>query len=119
MTLPLLISRVAEVWRLPVPRAPNQGGTRSPSTTPNRMTEFLYRTICCTHLLLLFVVRWKNTLILGIDACFKVKLKDRGVQDPDLLTGSAYIVNENLYQSYLSANTDVPEPVNPFFRRFC
>jgi hypothetical protein len=64
------------------------------------------------------VVRWKNSLILGIDACFKVKLKDRGVQDPDLLSGSAYMVNEKLYQNYLSANTVVAEPVSLFYQQF-
>ena len=64
------------------------------------------------------VVRWKNSLILGIDACFKVKLKDRRVQDPDLLSGSAYMVNEKLYQQYLSANTVVAEPVSLFYQQF-
>jgi hypothetical protein len=64
------------------------------------------------------VVRWKNSLILGIDACFKVKLKDCGVQDPDLLSGSAYMVNEKLYQNYLSANTVVAEPVSLFYQQF-
>jgi hypothetical protein len=57
-------------------------------------------------------------LILGIDACFKVKLKDRGIQDPDLLSGSAYMVNETLYQNYLKANKDAAEPVSWFYRRF-
>jgi hypothetical protein len=57
-------------------------------------------------------------LILGIDACFKVKLKDRGLHDPDLLPGLAYMVNEDLYQNYLNANTDVAELVNLFYQRF-
>ena len=58
------------------------------------------------------VVRWKNTLFLGIDACFKLKLKDRGFRDPDLCTGSAYMVNEDSYQKYLSGNTEFVEPVS-------
>jgi hypothetical protein len=62
------------------------------------------------------VVRWKNTLFLGIDACFKLKLKDRGFNDPDLSTGLAYMVNEELYQAHLGANTDVTEPVSFTYR---
>jgi hypothetical protein len=57
------------------------------------------------------VVRWKNTLFLGIDACFKLKLKDRGFKDPDLSTGMAYMVNEPSYQAYLNTNSAV-EPVS-------
>ena len=57
-------------------------------------------------------------MILGIDACFKVKLKDRGIQDPDLLTGSAYMVNETSYQNYLNANKDVAQPVSWLYRQF-
>ena len=65
---------------------------------------------CCTHLPRV-VVRWKNTLFLGIDACFKLKLKDRGFKDPDLSAGTAYMVNEASYQTYLAANVGIPEPV--------
>ena len=64
------------------------------------------------------VVRWKNTLFLGIDACFKLKLKDRGIKDPDLCTGSAYMVNEGPYQKYLDANTDAADPVCSAVRAF-
>lgn len=58
------------------------------------------------------VVRWKNSLFLGIDACFKVKLKERGFRDPDLSSGLAYMVNEGPYQTYLSENGDFAEPVS-------
>ena len=50
-------------------------------------------------------------LFLGIDACFKLKLKDRGFVDPDLSAGTAYMVNEALYQTYLAANVNTSEPV--------
>ena len=62
------------------------------------------------------VVSWKNTLFLGIDGCFKLKLKDRGFKGPDLGTGLAYMVNEDLYQTYLSANADAKEPVSLIVR---
>ena len=58
------------------------------------------------------VVSWKNTLFVGIDACFKTKLKDRGFNDPDLGTGLAYMVNENQYQTYLALNPDINEPAS-------
>lgn len=60
----------------------------------------------------LVVVRWKNTLFIGLDACFKLKLKDRGFKDPDVSQGSAYTVNEGPYQKYLRANLNVDEPVS-------
>ena len=68
-----------------------------------------YHICCCTHS---SVVSWKNTLFLGVDACFKLKLKDRGFDDPDLGTGLAYMVNEDSYQAYLAANADSSEPVS-------
>jgi hypothetical protein len=48
------------------------------------------------------VVSWKNTLFLGIDACFKLKLKDRGFKDPDLGTNLVYMVNNRDYAKHLS-----------------
>ena len=60
------------------------------------------------------IVRWKNTLFLGIDACFKLKLKERGFNDPDLCAGLAYMVNEDQYQAYLDANVGVTELVFSF-----
>lgn len=57
------------------------------------------------------VERWKNTLFLGIDACFKLKLKDRKLKDPDLSAGLAFMVNESSYQKYLNNNSTIAEPV--------
>lgn len=36
-----------------------------------------------------------------MDGCFKTKLKDRGITDPDLGTGLAYMVNEADYTTHL------------------
>ena len=51
-------------------------------------------------------------LFLGVDACFKLELKDRGFNDPELGTRLAYMVNEGSYQAYLDANTNSNEPVS-------
>ena len=56
--------------------------------------------VLCTHQLCVSQ-RWKNTLFLGVDACFKLKLKDRKFHDPDLGTGLAYMVKDAPYQSIL------------------
>jgi hypothetical protein len=36
-----------------------------------------------------------------VDGCFKTKLKDRGIKDPDLGTGLAYMVNDMDYAAHL------------------
>jgi hypothetical protein len=36
-----------------------------------------------------------------MDGCFKTKLKDRGIMDPDLGTGLAYMVNDANYAAHL------------------
>jgi hypothetical protein len=46
-------------------------------------------------------LRHLNTLFLGIDGCFKTKLKDRGINDPDLGTGLAYMVNDVDYAAHI------------------
>lgn len=58
------------------------------------------------------VVRWKNTLFLSIDGCFKLKLKERGFVDPDLSAGLAYIVEDVAYQKHLSTNPNATDPVS-------
>ena len=57
-------------------------------------------------------VRWKNTLFVGVDACFKLKLKDRGFSDPDLGTGLAYMVNDISYKKHLDDGADSTETVS-------
>lgn len=54
-------------------------------------------------------------LYLGINTCFKLKLKDRGLKDPDLSSGLAYMVNEDSYRAYLDANANVIKLVSLFF----
>ena len=55
---------------------------------------------------------WKNTLFLGIDACFKLRLKERGFNDPDLGTGLAYMVNDVPYGKHLKSSTTTSDTVS-------
>ena len=51
-------------------------------------------------------------MFLGIDACFKLKLKERGFDDPDLGTGLAYLVNNVPYEEHLKSNFATSEMVS-------
>ena len=57
-------------------------------------------------------------MFLGVDACFKLKLKDCGFDDPKLGTGLAYMVNKDSYQVYLDANADTNEPIGSVVHSF-
>ena len=63
--------------------------------------------VVCTYLVF---VSWKSTLIIALDACFKLKLKNRSFNDPDLGTRLAYMVNDNKYQLHLSQCPKDPPP---------
>ena len=60
----------------------------------------------CIHL----SQRWKNTLFLGVDACFKLKLKDRGLKDPDLGVRLAYMANDTEYSDYIRVHGTKTHP---------
>lgn len=69
------------------------------------MPDLLFVCNClCTHA---DITRHLETLFLGIDGCFKTKLKDRGITDPDLATGLAYMVNDLDYAAHLEETTDM------------
>lgn len=53
-----------------------------------------------THVL--YVVTSNATVFIGLDACFKFKLKERGFRDPDLGSGLAYVVPDSAYREHLS-----------------
>ena len=98
-----------EAWRLDVLLVPNQGRILLFSWRPSRTSDF--PNCFMLHLPVPVVIRWKNTLFLGVDACFKLKLKDRGFKDPSLCTGLAYMVNKDSYQQHLDANASIIDPV--------
>ena len=54
-------------------------------------------------------LRWLNTLILSMDANFKLKSKERGIRDPELAPGWSYFVHEEQYQEFLKNHVDQPE----------
>ncbi|EIN04406.1 hypothetical protein PUNSTDRAFT_76368 [Punctularia strigosozonata HHB-11173 SS5] len=53
--------------------------------------------------------RWKYSSFIALDACFRLKLKDREIDDPELCSGLAYFVNEDEYQDHLRETADEPE----------
>src|SRR5688572_24193982 len=58
----------------------------------------------------LFVyIRFLYTLYLAVDANFKLKGKDRGIEDIELEPGWGAFVNENHYQQHISNFVQQPE----------
>ena len=53
---------------------------------------------------------WKSTLTVSLNACFKLKLKDRSFKDPDLGTRLAYMVEDRTYVLDLSKFPKDPPP---------
>lgn len=45
-------------------------------------------------------------LWLSLDACFKLKCKNRGLKDPELGSGFAYLINQDEYRDFLGAYVD-------------
>ena len=53
----------------------------------------LMRVVCCKS---------NVTVFIGLNACFKFKLKDCGFDDPDLGNGLAYMVADPAYKEHIS-----------------
>jgi len=49
------------------------------------------------------VPRFLYTLFIAVDANFKLKGKDRGIKDVELMSGLGVFVNEAKYQEHLGA----------------
>lgn len=50
--------------------------------------------------------RWLHAVFLAIDANFRLKLKARGVNDPELGSGWAYFVGQTEYAQHLNTYED-------------
>ena len=50
--------------------------------------------------------RWLYSLFLAIDANFRLKMKARGIGDPELGTGLAYFVDTIKFQKHLEDHVD-------------
>lgn len=60
--------------------------------------------------------RWLYILYLAIDANFRLKLKDRGVQgDDELGSGWAYFVQHDLYKEEIPKHTETIEVCHHIF----
>jgi hypothetical protein len=53
--------------------------------------------------------RYIYTQFLAVDGNFKLRLKDRGITDPELAPGWAYFVEEEKYQAFIKGFVDQPE----------
>ena len=55
------------------------------------------------------IYRYIYTQFLAVDGNFKLRLKDRGITDPELAPGWAYFVEEETYQRFIKDFIDQPE----------
>jgi hypothetical protein len=53
--------------------------------------------------------RWLYSLFIAIDANFRLKLKTRGIKDPELGSGLAYFVNTMKFEEHLKSRIDEDE----------
>jgi hypothetical protein len=65
---------------------------------PNGTSKSVHSNIKYSH-----YHRWIYALFLAIDACFRLKLKDRGIDDARLGSGWSYFVNNEEYHAHLAS----------------
>ena len=53
--------------------------------------------------------RWLYSLFLAVDANFRLKLKERKIEDPEIGSGWAYFVENDRYIEHVSQTTDDTE----------
>jgi hypothetical protein len=58
--------------------------------------------------------RYLYTQFLAIDGNFKLRLKNRGITDPELAPGWAYFVEEESYQDFIKDYVEQPEVYQSF-----
>ena len=61
--------------------------------------------------------RWLYSLFVAIDTNFRLKLKSRGVKDPELGSGLAYFVNTTKFEAHLKDRAE-EEDVSEFSASF-
>lgn len=63
--------------------------------------------------------RWLYTYFLAVDANFRLKLKNRGINDPEIGSGWSYFVESKQFNKHVSQTTlDEPEVNLPEQRTF-
>ena len=68
--------------------------------------------LTCSH-------RWLHRLFLAVDANFRLKLKNRNINDPEIGSGWAYFVECNHYINHVSQNTTDMEVSQPPHGTLC
>lgn len=76
---------------------------------PQKYFVLIYRLKALTNPLYNYDYRYIYTQFLAIDGNFKLRLKDRGISDPELAPGWAYFVEEENYQTFIKDFIDEPE----------
>ena len=61
--------------------------------------------------------RWLFSLFIAIDANFRLKLKSRGIKDPELGSGLAYFVDATKFEAHLKSHTN--EDDVSIYNSFC
>ena len=59
----------------------------------------------------MIALRFLYTLFLAVDANFKLKGKQRGITDIELMPGQGIFVNETEYQAHLNSYVEQPEVI--------
>ncbi|EIN09765.1 hypothetical protein PUNSTDRAFT_133533 [Punctularia strigosozonata HHB-11173 SS5] len=57
--------------------------------------------------------RWIYSLFLAVDACFRLKNKDRKINDPELGSGWGYYVPEKEYKEHIESHVEIEETTDP------
>ena len=61
-------------------------------------------------------LRWLYSLFIAMDANFRLKLKSRGIRDPELASGLAYFVNDAKFEAHLKNHVGEDDvSISPFY----
>jgi hypothetical protein len=79
----------------------------------NARIEGTHTSFFCTYPPMTSSYRWLYSLFIAIDANFRLKLKTRGIKDPELGSGLAYFVNTEKFEAHLKSRADEEEVSSP------
>ena len=92
------------------PACPHPDRNLPPNWKSGGPLEYFFKRFFIYCLLLTwYFYRYIYTQFLAVDGNFKLRLKDRGITDPELAPGWAYFVEEDKYQEFLKDYVDQPE----------
>ena len=73
-----------------------------------------FSVIICSLIFLTSLLRFLYILYISVDANFKLKGKDRGLKDVELMPGWGPFVEESAYQAFIANYVDQPEVSTSF-----